>query len=124
MFLAWHGHATRPTKDIDLLGKMDNSVDAVLGAMRDACRLEVIPDGMSFEAETVTAARITKDVEYEGVRVRIQGRLGNARVALQVDVGFGDVVLPAPTRIEYPVLLDFPPPVLNGYSMESTVAEK
>jgi hypothetical protein len=72
----------------------------------------------------VTATRITEGAEYEGVRARVRGKLGNARVSLQIDVGFGDVIVPGPTRIVYPTLLDFPAPELNGYSKESTIAEK
>jgi len=41
-----------------------------------------------------------------------------------VDVGFGDVVVPAAQFVEYPTLLDFPAPRLRGYSRESTIAEK
>jgi Nucleotidyl transferase AbiEii toxin, Type IV TA system len=92
--------------------------------MKDTCRMVVEEDGMSFNAETVKAARITEDAEYEGVRVRLQGRLGNARVSLQIDIAFGDVIVPGPSKIEYPVLIEFPRPVLIGYSMESTIAEK
>lgn len=92
MFSAWSGPASRPTMDIDLLGRIDNSLDVIAAAMKDACRMDVEADGMSFNAETVTAARITEDAEYEGVRVRLQGDLGNARVSLQIDIGFGDVV--------------------------------
>jgi hypothetical protein len=124
MFSAWSGAASRPTLDIDLLGKMDNSIESIVAAMKDTCSVEVEKDGMSFHAETVTAARITEDADYEGVRVRLQGSLGNARVSLQVDIGFGDVVVPGPSKIEFPVLLDFPRPELAGYSMESTIAEK
>ena len=53
-----------------------------------------------------------------------KGNLGKARVSLQIDIGFGDVVVPGPGRVAYPVLLEFPPPELNGYTMESTIAEK
>ncbi|MDY6954515.1 MAG: nucleotidyl transferase AbiEii/AbiGii toxin family protein [Thermodesulfobacteriota bacterium] len=79
---------------------------------------------MSYNGETITAARITKEAEYEGVRVRVQGSLGNARVSLQIDIGFGDVIVPGPSKVTYPALLDFPPPELNGYTMKSTIAEK
>jgi len=58
------------------------------------------------------------------VCVRLQGNLGNARVSLQIDIGFGDVIVPGPSKIKYPVLLDFPLPELYGYSMESVIAEK
>jgi predicted nucleotidyltransferase component of viral defense system len=124
MFAAWHGPASRPTMDIDLLGKIDNSLEVITAAIKDACRLEVEPDGISFNAETVEAVRITEDAEYEGVRVRVQGSLGNARFSIQIDIGFGDVVVPNPRTVSYPAILDFPAPELKGYTMESTIAEK
>jgi len=33
--------------------------------------------------------------EYEGLRLSIECRLENARIPIQVDIGFGDVVTPA-----------------------------
>ena len=51
-------------------------------------------DGISFNAETVEAVRITEDAEYEGVRVRVHGSMGNARISIQIDIGFGDVIVP------------------------------
>jgi hypothetical protein len=110
--------------DIDLLGKISNSLEEIQSVMRDACKMDVVDDGILFDEETVSAARITVDAEYEGVRVRIQGSLGNARVSLQIDIGFGDVIVPAPGKVVYPTLLDFPSPELNGYTMETTIAEK
>ena len=124
MFWAWSGPGSRPTMDIDLLGIIENSLEAIASAMKDVCRMVVEVDGMSYDTETLTSARIVEDAEYEGVRVRIQGNLGNARIPLQIDIGFGDVVVPGPSKISYPVLLDFPVPELNGYTMESTIAEK
>ncbi len=110
--------------DIDLLGKIDNRLEVITAAIRDACLMDVEADGNSFNAETVEAVRITEDAEYEGVRVRVHGSLGNARVTLQVDIGFGDVIVPNPSTVSYPAILDFPAPELKGYTMESTIAEK
>ncbi len=62
--------------------------------------------------------------EFAGVRVRLIARLAQARIPMQVDVGFGDVVIPAPSRETYPTLLDHPPPVLMVYPREAVVAEK
>jgi hypothetical protein len=56
---AWTGLESRPTMDIDLLGKIDNSLEVIIAAMKDACEMEVDPDGMAFHSETVSAARIT-----------------------------------------------------------------
>jgi hypothetical protein len=72
----------------------------------------------------VTAARITEGAAYEGVRVRVRGNLVNARISIQIDIGFGDVIVPGPRKIVYPGILDFPAAVLKGYTMESTIAEK
>jgi hypothetical protein len=110
--------------DIDLLGKIENSLEVIATAMKEACELAVMDDGLNFDSNTVTATRIVEDAEYMGVRCLIRGSLGNARIALQVDIGFGDVVVPRPGKVVYPVLLDFPSPELSGYTMESTIAEK
>ena len=124
MFSVWSGPASRPTMDIDLLGKIDNRLEVIIAAIKDACLMDVEADGISFNAETVEAVRITEDAEYEGVRVRVHGSLGNARVSLQIDIGFGDVIYPSPSTVAYPAILDFPAPELKGYTMESTIAEK
>ena len=124
LFSVWRVPESQPTLDIDLLGRIDNRIGVITAALRDVCNAAVETDGMSFNPDTVAAVRIAGDAEYEGVRVRLKGGLGNARVSLQVDIGFGDTIVPGPCEIEYPVLLDFPPPKLSGYSIESTIAEK
>jgi len=124
MFSVWNVPSSRPTMDIDFLGIIDNSLAVITAAMKDTCGVDVDVDGMLYDADSVTAARITEGAEYEGVRVRIRGCLGNALVSLQVDIGFGDVIVMGPSNVVYPALLDFPPPKLKGYTMESTIAEK
>lgn len=52
------------------------------------------------------------------------GLLNAARLHMQIDIGFGDVVTPGPERLTYPTLLDFPAPILSGYSWETVMAEK
>jgi len=43
---------------------------------------------------------------------------------MQIDVGFGDAVTPAPRQVDFPVLLDMPAPRLSAYSPESVIAKK
>jgi hypothetical protein len=124
MFSAWTGSMSRPTMDIDLLGKIENNLELIATVVKDACDTEVDNDGIVFHKNTVTATRITEDADYKGVRILLRGNLGSIRLFLQIDVGFGDVVIPGPGKVKYPVLLDFPPPELHGYTMESTIAEK
>jgi hypothetical protein len=121
---AWRAPVTRPTLDIDLLGKMPNQVDDVAAVMRDVCRQNVAPDGLVFDPDSLRGAPIAEDAVYEGVRVNFQGHLGNGRLAMQIDVGFGDIVTPAPVSVDLPTLLDLPAPRLNGYPRETTIAEK
>lgn len=124
MFRAWGAPASRPTKDIDLLGRMENSVAAVVPVFQEVCAQEVEPDGMVYDAASVVGAAIKEDADYFGVRVTFRATLQNARVAMQIDVGFGDVVTPAPVLTDYPTILELPAPRLSGYSRETVVAEK
>lgn len=114
----------RPTRDIDLLGQGDNSEPVIGALLREVCRKAVPDDGLRFDADSVTTERIKEDADYPGIRVKFDGFLGPARLAMQVDIGFGDQITPAPQEIDYPVLLDFPAPRLRAYPLETAVAEK
>ena len=124
MFTAWQAPVTRPTMDIDLLGITDNSIDAIVAMAKEICLQRVEPDGLVFEPDSVGGERIVEDADYGGVRVRFRGTLGTARVTMQLDIGFGDIVVPKPEMADYPTILDLPVPRLRGYSRESAVAEK
>ena len=115
----------RPTLDIDVLAKrMGNDVESIVSAVQEICSQTVEPDGINFDPVTAQGEQIAEEAQYEGVRVRLRGSLGNARLSLQLDVGFGDVVIPAEEEMAYPTILDFPAPQLYGYSKQSTLAEK
>jgi len=124
MLMVWKAPLSRPTRDMDFLGRIDNDIGGIADAVRDICSMEVEPDGIKFNPDTMEGERIAEHADYEGVRVHFHGYLGNARISMQVDVAFGDVVVPAAKTIEYPTIIEMPPPVLTGYSMESTIAEK
>ena len=124
MFFAWNTKLPRPTKDVDLLGRIDNSLDVVINSMKRICQQKVVQDGIIFLQESISATRITEDLEYKGVRVRIPGNLGTIRLSLQIDIGFGDVIVPKANKFTYPTILGFPAPILRGYSKESTISEK
>lgn len=124
MLYVWDAPLARATKDLDFLGRLDNSLENLNRVVREVCSAEVEPDGMVFDPATVKTERIKEDADYEGVRVRFVGLLGKARISMQLDVGFGDVVTPAARDITYPALLDFPAPALSGYPRETVIAEK
>lgn len=124
MLAAWKSPITRPTKDIDLLGQLENDVANLIQVARKICRQSVEPDGVLFDEDSVEGHRIAEEAEYAGVRIRLAGTLGTAKLTLQLDVGFGDVVHPGPGMITFPTLIDLPAPRLKGYSRESVIAEK
>lgn len=124
MLAAWQAPVSRPTKDIDLLAKTGNDIAAIEAVVRDICTTVVQPDGLRFDRDSVEGTVITEDADYEGVRVTFLGYLERARISMQIDFGFGDVLVPRATLIDYPTILDFKAPRLRGYSRESAVAEK
>jgi predicted nucleotidyltransferase component of viral defense system len=124
LFTIWSTHPHRATKDLDLLGAGTPDLVRLTNVFRDVCTASVEDDGVVFGPRTVEARRIKEDAEYEGVRITLEGKLGSAKLAVQVDVGFGDSVVPPPTMIEFPTLLPFPRPVVRAYAKETVVAEK
>ena len=124
MLTVWEAPLSRPTMDIDLLGLIDNSIEDIVAVTKNICTQEVEPDGITFDPSGIEGERITEDADYGGVRVRFRGSLGTAHITMQLDIGFGDMVISAVDSLEYPTILDLPAPKLRGYSKESTIAEK
>ncbi|MFA6635479.1 MAG: nucleotidyl transferase AbiEii/AbiGii toxin family protein [Candidatus Omnitrophota bacterium] len=124
LFAVWQMPERRTTLDIDFLGRFDNQVVAIETVMRDVCDVAVDPDGIKFDSTTVQGLKIKEDADYEGVRIKFTGFLDRARIPMQIDVGFGDIIHPKIRVINYPVILDFPKPHLNGYPQESVISEK
>jgi hypothetical protein len=124
LFLLWNDLPDRPTRDVDLLGFGPDDVGSVEGIFRDICRLPC-DDGMQFDAASVRGSVIRKQAGYGGVRISTRASLDSAVLMLQADIGFGDVVTPAPEEIVYPVLLeDQPAPRLRAYPKYTACAEK
>ena len=124
LFAYWTGAPHRPTRDMDLLGYGDPDIAVLERVFRDLCAVEVQPDGLVFQPDSVKGERIKDEEKYEGVRLHMTALLEKARIPLQIDVGFGDRVVPEPEEIDFPTLLDFPTPHVKSYTRDSMVAEK
>jgi len=124
MLTVWEAPLTRPTMDIDFLGRIENSVETLVKVTREICQQEVEPDGIVFDVTNIGTERIAEDADYEGIRIRFRGSLDTARIVMQLDIGFGDTVIPSSEPMNYPTILDLPAPRVRGYSRESTIAEK
>ena len=124
LFDLWFDVPLRATRDIDLLGFQLPDVAYLLKTFEDLCAIEV-DDGVIFDQTSIRAEEIRKEASYAGMRVTLAAYLDGARSAVQVDIGYGDAVTPAPEVANYPVLLDeFPSPRLRVYPRYTVVAEK
>lgn len=124
MLRVWQAPEIRPTMDIDMLGMTGNSEAEIAAQFANVLSVGVEPDGLVFDTETIRTERITEAADYHGIPVRFKGLLDTARVNMQIDIGFGDIVHPGPETSELPTMLGAPAPRLLCYSRESAIAEK
>lgn len=94
LFNIWADTPYRATGDLDLLGHGDSAADRFVEIFRAICVTDVEPDGVEFLTDTVRAEQARENDEYQGVRVTVEARIAGARLPVQVDIGFGDVVTP------------------------------
>ena len=124
LFIVWGAAVHRPTRDLDLLGFGNSEVEAVCQDFREILAVPAHGDGIVFQPETVRGDAIRKGKGYQGVRLKLRATLEGAKIPIQVDVGFGDVVVPNPQLGPFPSLLDLPLPQVRLYPREVVVAEK
>jgi hypothetical protein len=124
MLRAWRSPEFRTTMDIDMLGRTSNEVESIIAQIQEILSTEVEPDGLAFNPASIQAERITEDADYGGIRIRFRGTLDVARVTMQIDIGFGEIVFPGFEESDLPTMLDSPTLKLLCYSRESTIAEK
>ena len=72
--------------DIDLGGTTNNELEDIRLLVGEACEF--------------ATQRIKEDAEYDGVRVRFHATLAKARIPMQINIGFRDVIVPRPIEIE------------------------
>ncbi len=123
MLRAWGTPLGRPTRDIDFLGHVDNSSEAVAVAVRDCLAFDYPDDGIVFDHEIETAEINTEDA-YPGVRVVLRGNLDGGIFKLQLDISIDDAVVPDPEWVDYPTLLDLDAPRILAYQPTTALAEK
>lgn len=124
LFALWYDTPHRPTRDADLLGFGRDDEASLIATFRDIAAMD-LGDGIVFDPDSVKADAIREDNTYGGTRITLVARIGSARCALQIDVGFGDAVTPGPQTVAYPTLLgDFPAPTLRVYPVYTVIAEK
>jgi hypothetical protein len=89
----WFDDPHRPTRDLDLLGYGDPFPAAMSEVWREVCEIRV-DDGITFDSDNLRVGPIREELEYGGLRIRTTATIARARIAVTIDVGFGDAVEP------------------------------
>jgi predicted nucleotidyltransferase component of viral defense system len=118
----WFEDPLRPTRDLDLLGFGDDDPKEMVETFKEICGVS-FNDGVVFDLDSVEIDRI-RELEYGGLRIKLNATVDVARVRVVVDIGFGDAVEPGLAEMDLPVMLDFPAPHLRAYARETVIAEK
>lgn len=121
---SYTGFQSRPTMDIDFLAKyLPNNKDEMKQVVERIIAEKSENSYILFEVNSVE--NIAEMKAYNGVRVKLAAIIENTRTPFDIDIGIGDVVVPEIESIVIPTQLnDFEEPVVNSYSLESTIAEK
>jgi len=124
LFTVWADMPKRVTRDLDMLAFGENDSNEIHSIIQSICSKPVPEDGLIFDLGSIRINDIREMDDYEGFRIRLKVLLGQMRIQMQIDLGFGDVVNPEAQMIDYPGLLDFPAARLRAYPPETVVAEK
>lgn len=126
LLYAFEKFMPRPTLDIDFMGRrIDNDKENILSAFKSIAAMSYPEDGITFHHEIMTANDITVEKKYPGVRINMTANIGTYMQNLTLDIGFGDIIVPSPTELEYPTIFDaLEEPAIMAYSLETVVAEK
>ncbi|KAB1083409.1 nucleotidyl transferase AbiEii/AbiGii toxin family protein [Neorhizobium galegae] len=119
----WVADDNRVTRDADFLGHGDADPARLTADFGEIMAMES-DDGLAFDIDALAATVIREEMEYGGVRLKTAAYLERTRIPVTIDIGFGDAMVDATQRLEYPALLDFPAPQVRSYPPATVIAEK
>lgn len=123
LFSIWSDELHRPTRDADFLGFDESDVETLVDTFKRICSQQA-DDGLVFDTDSIRGVEIKEDSIYPGVRITGYAYLAKARIAIQIDIAYGDAVTPAAETAQVPVFLDLPVPELRVYTVYTVIAEK
>ena len=126
LLYAVDGLNTRPTIDVDFMAeRISRDREFLTKVFQEILGIACDEDGVTFDTENITMEPITVEKKYPGTRFFFTAHMDSIIHKMSVDIGFGDVVIPYPESIDFPLLLPNIPSVnLQAYSLETVIAEK
>lgn len=115
---------SRVTVDVDfLLRKIPNTPEQLKSILEEIIMVQTGNDFVNFEIKDVAPIAVAK--KYAGIGASIVARIKNTKTPFSIDFGVGDVIVPKQKKRKIPTQLSgFDAPVVNTYSVETTIAEK
>ena len=115
---------SRVTMDVDfLLQKVPKTPEQLKSVLDEILSMSTGNDFITFEINDIAPSTVAK--KYAGIGTSIVARMKNTRTPFHIDFGVGDVIVPKQEKRKIPTQLDdFTAPVVNTYSLETTIAEK
>ena len=124
LYALFEGNYARATTDIDFLAqKISNEVEDMKAVFTEIFSLKA-DDPLRFDLESLNVIPITEFKKYHGVNVSIKAYLDRTEIPISIDIGFGDVIVPGKTEMDFPVLISDDTPRVYAYSLASSIAEK
>lgn len=115
---------SRVTVDVDfLLRRVPNTPEQLKSVLEEIISTPTGNDFIIFEIKDIAPIAVAK--KYSGIGASIVARIKNTRTPFSIDFGVGDIIVPKQEKRKIPTQLDdFTSPVVNTYSLETTIAEK
>ena len=115
---------SRVTVDVDfLLRRMPNTPEQLKAILEEIIATETGNDFITFEIKDIAPIAVAK--KYAGIGASMVAHIKNTRAPFGIDFGVGDIIVPKQEKRKIPTQLnDFVSPIINTYSIETTVAEK
>ena len=115
---------SRVTVDIDfLLKSLPNTPEQLRAILERIISVDTGNEFITFEITSVLPISVAK--KYAGISASLVAHIKNTRTPFSIDFGVGDVIVPKQEKREIPTQLnDFSSPMINTYSLETTIAEK
>ncbi len=125
LFYVWGISLRRPTRDIDFRSYVSNNHTFLLQVFQEILDYAVPEDGIDFDKNSISIETTQKEAHYQGVRLKLIGSLGKARLPLQIDIGFSKKMGEEDESINYPNILSHTNIAkLKGYPKTLVIAEK
>lgn len=124
MLKVWDSMDHRATMDIDLLAQTSNQIENLRRIISEVAAVACKEDAIAFDTQKLILRTTQTAGDYNGVSASFSAKLFTTKMPVLIDVGFNDVIIPKPQKIQYPTLLKMPAPTLLGYTLETVIAEK